>query len=208
MDHLPLHHPAKMIGFMRFHHLAGDPFGIVPFDEFLDSKGAMFPRAVINSKNLEPRTGFVRVGEDDGGHGDWLSRRRHSLLSVLPCSNSGSPPVHYSPVSHSKGAVRAQLLGQEAARPWEAVPLPEFHRGVGHGFAPHSGRLAGMAKTGVGAVSVCRDCRNGTNSVEGKRLWAGNACRYTPAGVKSGLPRPAVIARAGLRGEMSEVPAG
>ncbi len=121
MDHLPLHHPAKMIGFMRFHHLAGDPFGIVPFDEFLDSKGAMFPRAVINSKNLEPRTGFVRVGEDDGGHGDWLSRRRHSLLSVLPCSNSGSPPFHYSPVSRSKGGSPSPVSPAKAARPQNSI---------------------------------------------------------------------------------------
>jgi hypothetical protein len=120
------------------------------------------------------------VGKDDGGHGGWLSPRRHSLLSVLPCSNSGSPRFHYSPVSRS-------VLLAEAAKP---SPVPEFHRGVGHGSVPASGRLARAARSGAGAVSVCRDCRNGTNSVEGKRLWAGNACRYTPAGVKSGLSEP------------------
>ncbi len=135
-----------------------------------------------------PPSRFVRkpASPDRNSKISQPSYAENGLLSILPCSNSGSPPFHYSPVSRSEDAVRSPVSPAKAAKP----PLvPEFHRGVGHGLVSLAGRLARATKTGAGAVSVCRDCRNGTNSVEGKRLWAGNTCRYTPAGVKSGLCR-------------------
>jgi len=160
-----------MIGFVRFHHPAGDPFGIVPLDELLNGKGAMFPRAVINPKNLEPRTGFVRVGEDDGGHGGWLSRRRHSYYLYYDAPT----PVRHPSIFLAKAARPSRpqnsIGGSVVIWPRSLVDWPGWQD---QGAVPSV--FAGIAETELTLWRVGTYC-----------LPFG--CSRPVAGVKSGLPR-------------------
>ena len=78
----------KMIGNVKLHHLLGDNFRFVPFVEFVNGEGPVFPRAVIDTKNLETIAALIRVGQDNRDHGEVSSR---SWVTVLSVGNGSDP---------------------------------------------------------------------------------------------------------------------